>query len=176
MPSDLTDRLRNVRLAAFDVDGVLTDGRFLLDCDGRDAILFHTRDGLGIKLLLRAGISVALITGRDSEAVESRGRALGVPHIRRGVSDKAAVLREIAGKENVQPADVLFLGDDLPDLPAMAVAGVPAAVADAAQEVRDRALLVTKRTGGAGAVREVAELVLAAQDKWSEAVSRFTGD
>jgi 3-deoxy-D-manno-octulosonate 8-phosphate phosphatase (KDO 8-P phosphatase) len=176
LPSDLTEALRCVRLAAFDVDGVLTDGRFLLTSDGRDGVRFHTRDGLGVRLLLEAGVRVAWITGRRSTAVSARGLALGVPHVHLGVEDKAEILREVMAVEAVQPEEVLYMGDDLPDLPAMAVAGVPVAVADAASEVRERARLVTTHRGGDGAVRELAQRILAAKGCWSEIVSRFSGD
>ena len=177
--ADLDSALRGVRLAAFDVDGVLTDGRFGLTSsggEGGEVVFFHTRDGLGIRLLITSGIPVAFVTGRVSEPVRRRAEALGVPHIVRGSGDKAEDLRKIAAAAGVSLAEVLFVGDDLPDLPAFKVAGVAVAVADAAEEVRARADLVTVQSGGRGAVREVADMILRSQGLLDLAVSRFAGE
>ncbi len=171
-PADLA----RVRLAAFDVDGVLTDGSFLLDSRGGDAMRFDTRDGLGLRLLMEEGIVVALISGRRSEALRLRAEALGIRHALRGVTDKAAALRKIAEEEGVELHEVLFLGDDLPDLAAFSLAGVRVTVPEAPPEVRRRAHLTTTRPGGRGAVREVAEWLLAARGRWEAAVARFSGE
>jgi 3-deoxy-D-manno-octulosonate 8-phosphate phosphatase (KDO 8-P phosphatase) len=176
LPSDLEASLAGVRLAAFDVDGVLTDGTFSLDGRGEDRVRFHTRDGLALKLLLSEGVEVALVSGRTSEAVRVRAEALGIRHVRLGVTDKAAVLREIAGALEIPRRGVLFAGDDLPDLAAFREAGVAAAVADAAPEVRARAALVTSSPGGRGAVREIAERLLRARGLWDGAVARHSGE
>jgi 3-deoxy-D-manno-octulosonate 8-phosphate phosphatase (KDO 8-P phosphatase) len=172
----LTQALRRVRLAAFDVDGVFTDGRFLLLSDGRDAVAFDTRDGLGVRMLLDAGIPVALVTGRVSDAVKLRAERLGIPHLVRGSGDKAADLAGIAGAEGIALDQVLFMGDDLPDLPAFRAAGVAVSVPGAPAEVRAAADLVTERSGGKGAVREVAEMILRAQEKYESSIRRLTGD
>ncbi len=169
MPSDL----KSVRLAVFDVDGVLTDGTFLLFGDGSDAMRFHVADGLGLKLLLSEGIEVALITGRSSEALLRRAEALGIRHIHRGVADKAPVLRSLAATTGIPLKEMLYLGDDLPDLPPLAMVGVPVAVANAAPEVKEAASFVTKRPGGQGAVREVAERLLRARGQWEIVIRRF---
>jgi len=173
MRAELESALAGIRIAAFDVDGVFTDGRFSLRSDGTDSLRFHTRDGLAVKLLMAEGIAVALITGRRSEAVRIRAEALGIPHVHRGVEDKVATLREIAAGEDVPLDRVLFMGDDLPDLPALAVAGVGVAPADAAAEVRARVDLVTEHGGGNGAVREIAERLLAARGRWEAVVARI---
>ena len=176
MTQDLDSDLARIRLAAFDVDGILTDGSFLLAGDGREMMRFHTRDGLGLKLLMRGGVCVAFITGRDSDALAFRARTLGIPHVQKGVEDKEAALRKIATEEGVELSDVLFMGDDLPDLPAMAISGMTVTVPEAPPEVRGRARLVTTRPGGAGAVREVAERILKAKGLWENLIAPFAGD
>ncbi len=174
MPFDLTHALGRIRLAAFDVDGVFTDGRFLLLSDGRDALSFDTRDGLGVRMLLTEGIAVALVTGRVSEAVKRRAEALEIPHLVRGSGDKRIDLMRIAEQEGIELDCVLFMGDDLPDLPAFDVAGVSVTVPDAPVEVRSRADVVTERSGGRGAVREVAEMILRAQGRFGAVMDRFS--
>jgi 3-deoxy-D-manno-octulosonate 8-phosphate phosphatase (KDO 8-P phosphatase) len=164
-----------VKLAAFDVDGVFTDGRFSLDGEGRDSVSFHVRDGMAVKLLLAAGIEVALISGRDSRAGRIRAERLGIRNARFAVPDKAAELRKILETERVEPEATLFVGDDLSDLPAFSVAGLAGTVADGAPEVVARADFVTTARGGEGAVREVAELLLKACGRWAEVVARFAG-
>ncbi len=177
MPSDreVTGALSRIRLAAFDVDGVFTDGRFLLCSDGRDAVSFDTRDGLGVRMLLDEGISVALVTGRVSDAVRLRAERLRIPHLVRGSGDKRSDLLGIAEKEGIQPAEILFMGDDLPDLPAFSVAGVSVTVPEAPPELKSAADLITERSGGRGAVREVAELVLRAQQRYDSVFRRLAG-
>ena len=176
MPSDENARLAAIRLAAFDVDGVFTDGTFTLDADGRDAVRFHVRDGMAVKLMLEAGIRVAIVSGRDSRAGRIRAERLGIPIVHFAVTDKAAVLRRIMEEEGVGPEEVLFVGDDLSDLPAFAVAGLSATVRDGAPEVVARADLVTDAPGGAGAVREIAERLLRAGGRWEAIVARHAGD
>lgn len=176
MPSDagLDERLARVALAAFDVDGIFTDGRFTLDADGRDSVQFHTRDGMAVKLLLRAGVRVALVSGRDSKAGRIRAERLGIPIVRFAVEEKGPEMRKILADEGVEPDRALFAGDDLSDLPAFAAVGVTATVADAAPEVIARADLVTVAKGGAGAVREIAERILRASGRWEELIARYT--
>ncbi len=173
-PDDLDRRLARVRLAAFDADGVLTDGRFILLADGRDGMSFSTRDGLGLQLLMAEGVVAAVISGRSSDALEKRAALLGISHLVRGSRDKAEDLRRLAETAGVPLAEVLFMGDDLPDLPAMALAGVAAAPADACPEVLARADLVSTAPGGGGAVREVAERLLRARGRYEAAVARYT--
>jgi 3-deoxy-D-manno-octulosonate 8-phosphate phosphatase (KDO 8-P phosphatase) len=169
------DLLADVRVVAFDVDGTLTDGRVQMQADGQDTVSFHVRDGLAIRLLIGAGVPVAFVSGRQSEAARARAKVLGVPHVHVGVKDKPAVLRKIAGEEGVELRQIMFVGDDLPDLPALAVVGLPAAVADAAPEVLERAALVLGTDGGDGVAREVAERLLRVRGQWESAISRFTG-
>lgn len=165
-------RARGVRLAIFDVDGVLTDGRIFLTDDGREARAFHVRDGLGLKLLREAGIEVGIISARRSPLVETRMKELGVPHLLQGRRDKVEALRELLRETGLPPERAAFTGDDLPDLQVMRRAGLGVAVADAHPAVTARADWVTAARGGRGAVREVCDLLLAAQDKLDEIVER----
>ena len=177
MPSEVEIfmALGRIRLAAFDVDGVFTDGRFVQFSDGRDAVSFDTRDGLGVRMLLDEGISVALVTGRVSDAVAIRAKNLRIPHLVRGSGDKQADLLGIAEKEGIEPGQVLFMGDDLPDLPAFAVAGVSVTVPEAPSVVKSAADFITERSGGRGAVREVAEMILRAQKRYDSVFKRLAG-
>lgn len=161
--SNNADRLVNIRLVAFDVDGVFTDGRFYLSDDGVESKTFNTQDGFGIRQLIQGGITVAVISGRKSGAVERRMTELGVPHVAQGCSDKVAALDEIAGKTGISIAECAYVGDDIPDLPLLEHVGFSIAVANAVAKVRDRSDYTTSASGGHGAVREVCELLLLAQ-------------
>ena len=165
-PERAPDPAQQVRLVALDVDGVLTDGGLHYDPEGREQKRFHVADGLGIKLLRRAGLEVAIISGRASPAVAARARELGIAHLHQGVEDKRALLDQLLARLELCPAQVAYMGDDLPDLPVLRVVGFPAAPADARPEVRQAARWVTSAPGGRGAVRELAEHLLKAQGKW----------
>jgi len=154
------EKLPGVRLIAFDVDGVFTDGRFYLSDDGVESKAFHTQDGFGIRQLLTAGISVAVISGRRSGAVERRMQELGVPHIVQGCKDKVAALDAILEELGITPDECAYVGDDVPDLPLLRHVGVSIAVANAVATVRMQCDYLTTASGGAGAVREACELLL----------------
>jgi len=153
---------RGIRLVGFDVDGVFTDGRFYLSDDGVETKAFFTQDGYGIRRLLEAGIEVAIISGRQSGAVEQRMAELGVGHVVQGCRDKVAAFDAIAARLGIDREATVFVGDDVPDLPLLRHVGYSVAVANAVAEVREACDAVTVARGGAGAVREVCELVLAA--------------
>jgi 3-deoxy-D-manno-octulosonate 8-phosphate phosphatase (KDO 8-P phosphatase) len=153
-------RAAAVRLAVFDVDGVLTDGRLYLGRDGLELKTFHTRDGLGLKALMQHGIAVAMITARRSELVADRMRELGIEHLVQGCKDKRAALDELAEALSVPLAETAYTGDDLIDWPAMSRCGLKCAPVDASDWIRERADFVTRLGGGRGAVREVCELIL----------------
>ncbi|HKL62555.1 MAG TPA: HAD-IIIA family hydrolase [Woeseiaceae bacterium] len=159
----LTDRLARLRLIVFDVDGVFTDGRFLLDEDGREFKTFHTQDGYGVRRLLEAGVQVAIISGRRSGAVDRRMAELGVTRVVQGCRQKVPELRALADELDIDLAEAAYVGDDLPDLEAMRACGLAIAVANAVEAIVAAADYVTVRAGGEGAVREVADLVLAAR-------------
>jgi 3-deoxy-D-manno-octulosonate 8-phosphate phosphatase (KDO 8-P phosphatase) len=155
--------LRRVRLLALDVDGVLTDGRLHYGPRGESTKVFHVRDGHGIKRVQDAGIEVAIISGRKSAAVAKRARDLGIKHVFQGVGDKLAVLQKLAKARDVALEHCACVGDDTPDAPILAAAGLGVAVADAHADALAAADLVTARAGGHGAVREVCDWLLDAQ-------------
>ena len=153
----------DVELVVFDVDGVLTDGRLLFGPDGEMLKSFHVRDGHGIKMLMAAGIRVAVISGRRSTAVTERMRELGVNDVAQGVNDKSRALSELLARTKIDAKHVACLVDDTPDLELMAAVGFPAAVADAHPAVLAAARHVTRATGGQGAAREFCDWLLAAR-------------
>jgi 3-deoxy-D-manno-octulosonate 8-phosphate phosphatase (KDO 8-P phosphatase) len=161
--SELRERARAIRLLALDVDGVLTDGRLYYGADGVELKAFHIQDGLGLKMLRANGIEVAIITGRESRAVELRARNLGVPYLFQGVEDKLAVFERLLASLSLTPDAAAAMGDDLPDLPLLRRCRLAATVPEAPALVRSHAHYVTLRPGGAGAVREVCELLLDGQ-------------
>jgi 3-deoxy-D-manno-octulosonate 8-phosphate phosphatase (KDO 8-P phosphatase) len=150
-----------IRLLVLDVDGVLTDGRLYYGPRGEALKVFHVHDGLGLVALRRAGVQVAVISGRRSPMVSARCRELGVRHVRQGVTDKLVALARLCALLRLQPAACACVGDDLPDVPLMRRVGLAFAVADAHREVRRVADVVTRRRGGSGAVREVCDHLLA---------------
>ncbi len=158
-------RAARVRLACFDIDGTLTDGRLTFDTDGRESKTFHVHDGMGLVMLRKAGIEVAFITARASTVVERRGAELGLSEVHTAVADKLATVRDIAARLALTLDEVAFMGDDLPDLRAMLQVGFAVAPASAHAWVRDRAHWVTAARAGDGAGRELCDLLLHAQDK-----------
>jgi len=157
-----TNPLAKVRLVAFDMDGVFTDGRFYLSDDGVESKSFCTQDGFGVRQLLKGGIEVAVISGRKSAAVERRMSELGVRHVILACSDKTAAFDTLADQLGIGVEEAAFVGDDIPDLPLLSKVGYSFAVANAVSAVREYCDYTTKASGGNGAVREVCELVLAA--------------
>lgn len=160
-----------VRLAIFDVDGVMTDGRIAYSDDGVETKTFHTRDGLGIKALRQNDIAVAIITARQSAIVARRAAELGIDHVIQGRGDKGAALSELLEELGLAADQCAYTGDDLVDWPAMRRCGFKCAPADAAAWIRRRVDFVTDRPGGFGAVREVCERILAEQgllDAWQD--------
>ena len=164
--------LAAIKLVGFDVDGVLTDGRIIIDDEGRESKNFHSRDGLGLKILLKAGLQAVLITGRASRLLEIRARGLGLTEIYQGVEDKWAVFEEVLKKKGLGPNQAAFAGDDLIDLPVMTRVGLALAPADAAPDVLAAAHFVAPAPGGRGAVRQMIEFLLKGQGRWDE-VLRF---
>jgi len=152
-----------VRLLVLDVHGVLTDGRLYFGPRGESLKVFHVRDGLGIVQLRRAAVAVAVISGRRSPMVNVRCRELGIAHVHQGVADKLAVLTRLCARLKLTPGECACIGDDLPDLPLLQAVAHSFAVADAHPLVRRAAAHVTRLPGGAGAVREVCDRLLAAR-------------
>jgi len=165
-------QLERVKLLVCDVDGVLTDSSIIYCGGSKELKLFNVKDGLGIKLAGWCGLPIVWLTGRTSEAVAHRADELGV-HIYQNARDKDAGLRLVASEHNVPLCDIAYLGDDLNDLPALRLAGLPLAVADAVPEVIAAAHFVTSVPGGRGAVREVIEFILRGQGRWEAAVETY---
>jgi 3-deoxy-D-manno-octulosonate 8-phosphate phosphatase (KDO 8-P phosphatase) len=174
-PKDVWGRARRIRLLILDIDGVLTDGSLYFDAKGETLKVFNVRDGHGIKMAQRAGLEVALVSGRRSDAAFHRARELEINRFFEGVRDKVAILEQLLAALNLTPPEVAAVGDELVDLPLFHRVGLAVAVADAVPEVRAAAHWVTTLPGGKGAVREVCDLLLQAQDKWEELVRPWLG-
>ena len=173
MKADIQERAARIKLLLMDCDGVLTDGRIWLFADGEEQKGFHTRDGLGIDLLHRAGLRSGIISGRTSRAVETRARGLGMSFVVQGHENKVQAFADILVQANVTNPEVAYIGDDLNDIPLMVRSGLGVAVADAALETREHAHYVTKAPGGFGAVREVIELLLKSQGRWDDLIKKY---
>lgn len=158
--------LANLRLMGFDIDGVMTDGRLWYSPRGDEMKAFFVRDGLGLKMLEQSGVKVAIITGRDSPIVAERARDLGIGLVRQGVKDKRAVMAEMLAGLSLSFEEAGYMGDDVVDLAVMAACGFAASVPDGHPLARQRAHYVALAPAGAGAVREVCELILRAQGNW----------
>lgn len=163
--ADVAARASRTRLAVFDCDGVFTDGRLWLGDDGHEYKAFHTQDGHGVKRLLRAGVVVAVISGRRSDAVRRRMRELGIEHLVEACDDKLGALRAIQHEVGCGDDATACVGDDLPDLPLLEVAGLAIAVANAVDPILEVAHFRTRRPGGHGAVREVCDLLVSARNR-----------
>ncbi|GHC20099.1 KdsC family phosphatase [Aidingimonas halophila] len=174
--STLTNRARRIRLLALDVDGVLTDGRLYFQADGIESKAFHTQDGLGIKLLQRTGVDVALITGRDSPMVSQRAAALGIAHVHQDRDDKLAALQELCRQLNLTTDQAAYAGDDLPDLAAIKQAGLGMTVPNAPMYIQEHADWVTEHPGGQAAVRDICDMLLKAQDNWQAILDSYLSD
>ncbi len=173
MTPDLHQRAQAVRLLVLDVDGVLTDGRIYYGADGVELKAFNIQDGLGIKLLRTTGVEVAIITGRKSRAVETRAAELGIANVFQGVGDKRVAFEEILARLSIDATAAAGMGDDLPDLPVLRRCGLAVCVPEAPPIVRRVAHYVTDRAGGTGAVREVCDLLMAAQGTLERSMQEF---
>jgi len=171
----LPENLKDIQLLLLDVDGVLTDGSIIYSDAGSEIKEFNVKDGFGIKLVMAAGIKVGLVTGRSSEALDRRCRDLGIDFIYDGAQHKARLLDKIITDTGTGADDTAFIGDDLPDIPLMRRIGLPIAVADAHELVRDCADWVTSAPGGRGAVREVCDALLKARGEWEKMLERYQG-
>lgn len=157
--------LINIRLVVLDVDGVMTDGQLTYDSTGQESKSFSIKDGLGIKLLQRHGIKVAIITGRVSAMVDRRAKELGIDIVIQGREDKLTALKEVIAQQKIDLDQCAYMGDDLPDLAAIASVGFGTCPADAVPAVWNRVHWTSQYAGGAGAVRELAEYLLHAQGR-----------
>ncbi|MEW6262657.1 MAG: HAD-IIIA family hydrolase [Thermodesulfobacteriota bacterium] len=167
------ERLKPLKLVIFDVDGVLTDGRIVLDDAGLESKFFHVRDGHGLKLLMRAGLEVCFLTGRSSRVVEHRARDLGVRLVFQGSKNKLEPYGRLLDQLSLTESETAFAGDDLVDLPVMRRAGLALAPADAVEEVKAAAHFVSRYPGGQGAAREMVEFILKGLGRWEEIMARY---
>lgn len=173
----MTDaQFKQVQLVLLDVDGVLTAGEIIYDDSGQQLKVFNVKDGIGIRLLKEAGIGVGIITGRKGRALRHRCENLGIDLLFDGVARKDKILDEVSASTGIETTAMAFVGDDLPDLPIMKRVGLAVAVSDAHEMVRRVAHHVTRAPGGRGAVREISEILLKAQDKWDALVERLFDD
>ncbi|HTY03136.1 MAG TPA: phenylphosphate carboxylase subunit delta [Rhodocyclaceae bacterium] len=169
----MRERAAGVRLMGFDVDGVMTDGRLYFSPNGDEMKAFFSRDGLGLKMLARAGVRLAIITGRDSPIVARRAENLGIDLVLQGVEDKRAAMARLLEQQGFDFSQAGYMGDDVVDLDVMTACGFSATVPDCHVEVRKVAAYVAKAAAGAGAVREVCELILDAQGSWGAALAAY---
>ena len=162
-----------IKLLVLDVDGVLTDGGIILDGGTAELKVFHVRDGHGLVMLKKAGIKVAIITGRNSEVVDRRARELGITEVYQECHKKIVAYEKLLAKLAIADEEVAFIGDDVMDVPLFKRVGFPVAVADAVEEARESALFITNARGGRGAVREICDLILKANGKWGELLDEY---
>ena len=169
----LTASLQKIKLLALDVDGVLTDGSIYISPAGEGFKGVNAKDGIGISCALRSGLQIAVITGRQSPIVERRCEELGITLLQQGVKDKRLALQQMAQKLGLVREEIAYMGDDLNDIPAFKASGLNLVPADAAIEVMAVADIITKASGGRGAVREAITMILAAQDNWNVIVNSY---
>jgi 3-deoxy-D-manno-octulosonate 8-phosphate phosphatase (KDO 8-P phosphatase) len=170
---NLEQQCQQIELVLSDVDGVLTDGRVVLDNQGIETKRFHIRDGMGIALWQKAGYRFGMVSLRSSQVVKIRAAELGVQIVRQGAGNKLAAAREILQQLGLELKQLCYVGDDLPDLSVVRAAGLGVAVGDAAAELRQAADYVTTASGGAGAVRETIEMILKTQRRWEDLIQGY---
>ncbi len=171
---ELLEIVKNIKFLILDVDGVLTDGGIILDNEGNEFKSFHVRDGHGIKMLMRAGIKIAMITGRHSKVVERRAQELGITDVFQKCHDKRVAYRQLAKKYSLSDSEIAYIGDDIVDIPLLKSSGLSVVVADADDEVKAVAMMITKRRGGRGAVREVCDFILKAKGLWQDIIDGYS--
>jgi len=169
----MKEKASRIKLFLMDVDGVLTDGRIIMDNSGNEWKFFDVRDGHGIVLLHRIGVETGIITGRTSQAVTIRARELGIKHVLQGVHNKLESYELLKERLNLSDEEIAYIGDDVVDIPILKRVGFAVAVSDAHEDVKRFAHYITNAAGGRGAVREVAEYIIKAKGLWDEVISRY---
>ncbi len=170
---DVLARAKKIKLMIFDIDGVMTDGGLTIGDDGQEYKTFNSQDGLGLKLLKSSGVELAIITGRTSNVVTKRAENIGVEYLYQGVEDKLSAYQALIKKLGFQPEETGFMGDDIVDLPPMLRCGLGVSVPAAFDVVKTRAHYVTTREAGKGAVREVCELIMQAQETYDDITAPY---
>ena len=171
--AELIERVRNIRLAIFDVDGVLTDGSLHYGPNGEESKVFNTLDGHGLKMLRESGVELAIISGRESKALERRAKDLHIAQLFMGVENKLNMFEKLLTSLSLTPAQTAGLGDDVIDLPFLMRCGFAACVPSAPVYVKQRVHYVTTAQGGFGAVREFCDLVMQTQGTWDAAMKKY---
>ncbi len=171
---ELMELIKRIEFVVFDVDGVLTDGRIVYDGNGIDSKFFYVHDGLGISLLKYSGIEVAFMSAKSSAVIKRRASDCRVEYVLEDIGDKKQELTRLAEKLGYGLDKICFVGDDLVDIGAMKIVGLPVAVANAVPEVKAVAKYITKNEGGRGAVRELAELILKTKGLWGGIIEKFS--
>ena len=172
--NEIKKRMKEVKLLLLDVDGVLTDGTITYNAKGQEIKSFSVKDGLGLRLLMDAGIQVGIITGRSSEALAARCKNLGIDLLFDGIKDKVKALETILKETGIKAAQTAFAGDDLPDICVMKRVGLAIAVSDASPDIMGFAHIITSKKGGQGAIREVCENILKAKGLWNDICLGFS--
>lgn len=165
---------QKIKLLILDVDGVITDGSIILDNNDNEFKSFHVRDGHGIKMLIRAGIRIAFITGRLSKVVERRAQELGIKEVFQKCYDKKIAYRQLAEKYSLTDDEIAYVGDDIVDIPVLKKCGFPVTVSDAEDEVKSYVKMITLKRGGRGAVREVCDFLLKAKGLWRDIIDGYS--
>ena len=173
LPKSLLQKAKAIKLLLLDVDGVLTGGEIVLTSSGEEIKVFSVLDGMGIKLLQKAGIEVAILSSRKSKVVELRAKELGIKRVIQGELEKLKAFKLLLEETGLSPEEVAYVGDDWVDIPVLRKVGLAVAVANAWDPVKEYAHYVTKIPGGKGAVREVAELILKAKGLWEKALYSY---
>jgi len=173
-PDEVIIRAKRIRLACFDVDGTLTDGRLIFDSNGGELKAFHVHDGQGLRLLEDSGIAVALITARESAIVRARGRELRLKHVYTGVADKLKQLEALRLEAGFDHCEIAYMGDDFPDLSCLQSVGLAACPLDALPVIQRHVHWRSDFAGGFGAARQLCDLILQAQDRQSAVTGRFS--
>lgn len=169
----IREKLKKIKMLILDVDGVMTDGRIIMDGEGLETKNFNVRDGHGLVMIQRYGIQVAILTGRTSAVVDHRARDLKITEVYQGALNKKEIFSRILQKNNLTPDVIAYVGDDIVDIPVLKLVGFSVAVADATDLVKKTVDYVTVNRGGQGAVREICDMLLMAQERWPEVASRY---
>ena len=173
LTGDLLEKIKNIKVLLLDVDGVLTDGRIIIDDEGRETKHFNVKDGHGIKMLMRYDIDVILLTGRTSKVVAHRASELGIGEVYQGALKKLEVFEEILKKRGISGASIAYVGDDVVDVPILRRVGFSATVADAEEVIKEVVDYVSAKSGGRGAVREICDIILKAKGHWPDVAARY---